>query len=319
MLSGLDIPDAVWSTPDARISLVQLDRLLYRAVQLTGDGALGYEIGLRCGVTTHGLFGFAAMSLASIRQVVEFGVKFLPVRLPNVKVTLLEEGRRSALEVTEATPLGALRRQTLEITLVGAWRFARELGKARQDAGGGVEIWFDYPEPDYYSAYRARLPPVRFGMSANRLYFESELLDRQLQAGNAVSAEIMKQQCERELLLLGFGADFLSQVREALPKPGGGYNGVEEVSARLSLSSRTLKRRLSEHRTSFQQLLDERRQRDSMRLLRDPALAIEHVAQRLAYSDPANFTRAFRKWVGMTPSEYRSRCLQTPPRPPPRR
>src|SRR5262249_32693957 len=155
--------------------------------------------GLRCGVTMHGLFGFAAMSLASIRQVAEFGAKFLPVRLPNVKMTLVEEGARGALEVTESTALGALRRQTLEIALIGAWRFGIELQKKHAaQPGDGSELWFDYPEQEYYSSYRARLPSVRFSMGANRLYFPASLLERPLREGNPMTAEIMRRQCERE-------------------------------------------------------------------------------------------------------------------------
>ncbi|WP_394833384.1 AraC family transcriptional regulator [Pendulispora rubella] len=310
MLSELEIPETVWNTPDARLSLVQLDRLLYRAVRLTGDGALGYEIGFRCGVTMHGLFGLGAMSLGSIREMVAFGIKFLPVRLPNVKLSLIEGRPRSALEVAEATSLGSLRRQTLEIALVGAMHLATEiLERRRPGSDADLELWFDYPEPEYYASYRSRLPPAHFDMAANRLFFPTELLDRPLRACNPITAEMMRQQCERELALLGLEGDFPSRVRAALPKPGGGYHSASEVSARLFVSSRTLKRRLAEHATSFQRVLDELRQHESMRLLQDPALAIEHVAERLAYADPANFTRAFRKWMGITPSEYRTQFL----------
>ena len=55
-------------------------------------------------------------------------------------------------------------------------------------------------------------------------------------------------------------------------------------------------------------MLDEARKRDAMRLLENSALSVEQVALRLGYSDPANFTRAFRKWSGFTPRQYREQA-----------
>ncbi|HEX5277091.1 MAG TPA: helix-turn-helix transcriptional regulator, partial [Fluviicoccus sp.] len=68
--------------------------------------------------------------------------------------------------------------------------------------------------------------------------------------------------------------------------------------------------RLQQHGTTFQALLDESRRRDAMRLLANSGLSVEQVAVRLGYSDPANFTRAFRKWSGVTPRQYREQSRQ---------
>ncbi|HMY82724.1 MAG TPA: helix-turn-helix transcriptional regulator, partial [Agitococcus sp.] len=64
--------------------------------------------------------------------------------------------------------------------------------------------------------------------------------------------------------------------------------------------------RLQQAGLGFQQLLDEARKRDAIKLLQNTSLTIEQIALRLGYTDPANFTRAFKKWTGDTPSKYRS-------------
>ncbi len=311
MLRDLGIPERIWSTADARLTLIQTGGLLYRALRLTGDPALGYEIGLHSGLTTHGFITYGVMSYATLRQGIEFGMRFLPLRLPNLRMELVSEGACSAVEVSETTRQGDVRQQVFDLFLVGLWRIASQIlaggGLGRQ----GVELWFDYAEPPYYERYRQRLPAARFSMGSNQLRFPTALLDLPLNSANPVTAELVQQQCQRELALLGFAGDFPDQVRSALPLPEGGYHGLEEVAARLHLSSRTLKRRLQQHGLSFQQLLDEVRRRDGMRLLQDASLRVEQVAQRLAYADPANFTRAFRKWTGVTPSAYRAR-LESP-------
>lgn len=55
----------------------------------------------------------------------------------------------------------------------------------------------------------------------------------------------------------------------------------------------------------FQQLLDEARKRDAIKMLQSTSLTVEQIAQRLGYTDPANFSRAFKKWTGDNPSSYR--------------
>ena len=72
------------------------------------------------------------------------------------------------------------------------------------------------------------------------------------------------------------------------------------------MSSRTLTRRLQQTGLGFQQLLDEARKRDAIKLLQNTSLTVEQIALRLGYTDPANFSRAFKKWTGEPPSQYRT-------------
>jgi AraC-like DNA-binding protein len=71
------------------------------------------------------------------------------------------------------------------------------------------------------------------------------------------------------------------------------------------VSSRTLKRRLAEEGTTFKELADHARREEALRLVGGTELALEAVAERLGYSDLANFSRAFRRGVGATPGAYR--------------
>lgn len=83
------------------------------------------------------------------------------------------------------------------------------------------------------------------------------------------------------------------------------------LAAGLTGSSvRTLQRRLAEGGTSYSQLLEELRHDLALYLLRDPDLQASEISRELGYRDPAIFTRAFRRWTGQTPSQYR-RALQS--------
>ena len=81
--------------------------------------------------------------------------------------------------------------------------------------------------------------------------------------------------------------------------------GLDETARALGLSTRTLKRRLAAEGTDFTPLLDEQRRHRALLLLRSADLSVEAVAEQVGYSDVANFTRAFRRWSGTTPTAYR--------------
>lgn len=85
------------------------------------------------------------------------------------------------------------------------------------------------------------------------------------------------------------------------------------LAARLTGTSvRTLQRRLREQGLTYAQLLEELRHDLALQLLRDPDRTAAEVTQELGYRDPAIFTRAFRRWTGTTPSEFRQ-SLSVPP------
>jgi len=76
----------------------------------------------------------------------------------------------------------------------------------------------------------------------------------------------------------------------------------------MHTSERTLRRRLSEHDTSYLSLLDELRAALARKLLQEPALTIDDVAQRLGFSDTSSFFHAFKRWTGSTPSSFAVSC-----------
>ncbi|MCY1372457.1 putative HTH-type transcriptional regulator [compost metagenome] len=86
-----------------------------------------------------------------------------------------------------------------------------------------------------------------------------------------------------------------------------GNLGVEEVARHLCMSKRTLQRRLQELEMEFGELVEEIRQATAMDMVSHSPLSLTEIAQRLGYAEPSSFTRAFRRWSGLTPREFRRR------------
>lgn len=95
-----------------------------------------------------------------------------------------------------------------------------------------------------------------------------------------------------------------SQVRTELEAQGG-YPSLQQMAGKLCVSARTLKRHLRGAGASYREVLDSVRMRRAAELLRLPGLSMEAIAERLGYSSSANFSRAFRRWAGITPGLYR--------------
>ena len=85
----------------------------------------------------------------------------------------------------------------------------------------------------------------------------------------------------------------------------GGDPSLERVADALSLTPRTLQRKLRELGTSHNELVDQMRRQLAMRYLREPEMAICEVAYLLGFSEASSFHRAFKRWTGVTPKDFR--------------
>lgn len=305
---GLSLPGNRLSGAMARMSLAQYEALGLRLLDLLAargidPGAVGYVAGLRMALSAHGKLALLALSQLSVRQAIESAIRFRALALPILEAELRVADDTAIIDLRLATPLAdALRQPFFDLLATTIWRSLTVLmGRARRD----VELCFDYPEPPYYAAYRQQLPRCRFNGTGNQIRFPAVYLDRRMATGDTLAAEDLEDSCNRDLALLGNDDDLAARIR-ALLTSSNGYPDLTRVCEQLSLSQRTLKRRLQQQGTSFLALREQARQDEATQLLRSD-LAISRIAERLGYSDPANFTTAFRKWTGLSPSAWRER------------
>lgn len=310
VLARAGIPASLVDDPAGRLSANQAATLLLSAIKVTGEPGFGYEIALRSTASSHGIMGYGLLSSSTIRGAIELGVDYLGLLLPMLAMELREEGDPegdgvASIVVTETVPLRETRRAVFDLFLVGLARLGPGLSehRARLDE---IEMWFDDEERPYFSRYRDKLPTARFGMGSNQIRFPVTHLNLGPNTANPVTARMVEDQCRRELEELGFAGDLVEQVRALLMSGATAFN-LESAARAMHLSARTLRRRLTEHGTTFQQLVGVIRRAESTRLLRTTSLSLDQLADRLGYSDTSNFARAFQKWTGMTPGTFRAR------------
>ena len=154
--------------------------------------------------------------------------------------------------------------------------------------------------------------PCTFGADSNQIRFPSAMLDLALPAAahpapndvRLLSRSIVAKRRETPLV------DRLSQM--VLRDLNTSAIEQERFAREIGMSSRTMRRKLTEQGSSFQQVLDECRMRQAVFEFRvRPDLSIAQIALRLGYAEHSNFTRAFHRWSGVSPQAYRAKLAAT--------
>lgn len=311
ILKNADVSLEQLHKPSARISTAQQAVISYNLVKELNDPSIGLELGLRSNITKIGLMGFGLMSCATFGEVSSLGGRYLKTRVPYFSLSQSIEGSLAVVLAREELPLGPLHQFGFDYFMAEVYQICHAFATPRgsTEAQAHTEIWFDSPEQPYYAKYADRLPRLRFGMPSNQFRFSAALLDVPIPTANPISAQMAFEECEREMALLGYTQSVTDRVLALLTSSGGQYPNLDMAARRLNISSRTLKRKLAEESTSFGDLLEETRRRESLQMLLNSDRTIDQIAGRVGYADPANFRRAFKRWTGRSPSDYRIQQL----------
>lgn len=302
LCAGLDLSPESLEDPATRVGLATFTRLVRRAEALTGEPGLAYYAGLHMRVSWHGFLGFAAMTAGTMGEALELAERFSRTRTEAISLVTRAFGEHASIFLEEHVPLGELREFFVTALFIGLALIGETL--VGRPLTGRIEM--THAEPPYFQKFAAAVPrlgELRFGQPANRVVFPAEDLKLRITSADPAATRLAREQCERELLALGEGAPVLGRLR-ALLRDDLGLT-LPEAARRLSMSPRTLKRRLAEQGTTFSELIDRARRQKALALLSDRRLTLDAIAEQLGYSDTANFTRAFRRWTGMPPGEAR--------------
>lgn len=289
--------------PGARLPLQDFVDIVRRAIKLSGAPWLGWDFGATLTLSSHGFLGYAAMSSETLRDAVELAVKFFRTRTTVVDLQFKVEGDTAILQLDELVALHDIQPFVVE-SLFSSFHFMglKLLGEVPMDG----ELRFAFPEPEYYERMKPLIPvPVLFDCAYNQMRFPASRLDQRLRFADPRLAKMAEAQCEQEMANIKSPPKLLNQVRRIILAQSGRFPSVDEAASDLHMSSRTLKRKLQQLGTSYQTILDDLRKGLAVEYLTQTEITVDDIAVQLGYSDASNFARAFRRWTGRSPSDYR--------------
>jgi AraC-like DNA-binding protein len=143
-----------------------------------------------------------------------------------------------------------------------------------------------------------------YAANSNSLAFDRSFLSLPLPQANAVTVSMCEQMCTQLMQRRIARAGMTALVQHYLITPDIRPPDLCSMSELLHVSTRTLKRRLKEEGTTFRKLLADARSRNAINLLKDGHMNLTEIAERLGFSDLSSFSQAFKRWHGISPSEF---------------
>jgi AraC-like DNA-binding protein len=275
--------------------------------RLSHHSGLGVEVGSRFSLTHLGLLGFAAMSCATLRELVTIAMRYFALTMLHIDIRLFEGTEDCVLELNVDHLPADVRRFFIERDIAGIIATTSALVyQVVQPYADQVTAELSVDEHDLRPLL-ALVPfdDIAFGHAHTRLHLPRALLDEPLPQADSHTLEDCIAQCELLMQRNEQRRGITALVRTKLVGDPGRFPTLPVIAAELNLHPRTLRRQLAAEATSFRALLTEARSALAVDLLCNVGLTVEEVAKRLGYNDTAAFSHAFKRWHGMAPKSFR--------------
>jgi AraC-like DNA-binding protein len=291
----------------ARLSIPRYMRLGHGAIQLTNDPALGLRMGQLSRLSQAGLAGVTAAQAPTVREAARCLIRFEALYGSNYRgqSSFHEDTQGAWLRFYSISPYNAYNRFVVD-SIISGW--LQQLSSLSTAPLRAERIEIEFEAPDYREAYAALGDcPVQFGAENNQLRLSLASLAQRNPEHCPSTWRHLLQLCERELEQLTRTRSLRERIIALLgPLLNGGREpDLEEVAARLKLPTWTLRRKLAEEGTQYRAILNDTRRDLAMTYIRDTELAFGEIAYLLGFASAEAFQRAFKRWNGQTPGEFR--------------
>ncbi len=301
VLSAAGLKGDALTDPNARVSVVAMARLWKRAAERVGDPAFGLRATKHVRQTTFHALGYSVLASSTLQEAMERLVRFNRVVSDVATLDLVREGDHVRLLVLLRPGYESGGREAMDAILSLLTRALRLLS-GQDFALSSVEMRRSEPtdRAPYENFFRC---PLKFDSAVDALSFPDRLLQQPLPAGNPELARF-GDAAVRDYLARVQNGTVVDRVRAAIAERMGTQLSPELVAKKLAMSVRTMQRSLREHGTSYEALLRDIREELACGYLKEKRYSVTEVAFLLGYENIGAFARAFKRWTGVSPSDY---------------
>lgn len=293
---------------DSRVPIESYETLVAKAIELTGDGALPMRFSVSTDLRVISIVGLIIHASTSMAD------------------SLTQLGRYSKL-IVEVDVMGGGERFTVLSDESGVWiidnrpepnrfpaltdsAFARFIGEFRRhfpEKPFALDMHVSYPEPAHVLAYHEILQiPVTFNSHRNALRIDPEWLTAEFIGADKYVFGLFAERADDLVNQLGQDPSLRARIESyLLTVLHCGDITAAKMAEELSMSRQTLYRRLQEEGVTFSEIYDKLRQRMATDYITSRKTSVNQTAYLVGFSEPSAFVRAFRRWTGMTPKQYR--------------
>ncbi|PNE02126.1 AraC family transcriptional regulator [Alcanivorax sp. MD8A] len=308
LLGEADLTPDDLNDPNGRVSFTKFDHLLNLTAKTLDEPCLGLKLGQSIRPGHLGSHGFALMSCSTGAELMQQHMRYSMLTIDAAHVVIEQSGNdyirylRSSLQ--DGAKLGRLQDELNMATTVAMARWFTN----RNDLAPKW-VSFQHPEPSDTTQYSAFFNcPVHFSRPETAVCVDGSYLLITLPHANPQLRQMMDDVCAGLVKQLGTALEpgWVAQARQLILKSfKEGLPDIASVADATNMSEEELKSQLAQRGTSFRGFVDELRQALALGYVRDPSLSLVDIAYLLGFSEQSAFQRAFKRWTGKTPGEYR--------------
>nr|WP_272887635.1 AraC family transcriptional regulator [Stutzerimonas stutzeri] len=292
--------------PHARLSIARYMRLGHAAIQLAGDPALGLVMGRLRKPGHLGLAGLTASQAPTVREAARALIRYEALYASNYRgsSSFHEDASGAWLRFYSISPYNAYNRFVVD-TVLASW--ISQLARLSAQPLVPMAVHIEFEAPDYAPRYDALFGrPVSFAAQANQLQLDQATLALRNPEHCPGTWRHLLELCEAELERRTRTRSLRERVAQLLgPLLKGQEPDLQQIAARLQMPAWTLRRKLADESSSYRAILNDTRRDLAMAYIRDTDSAFGEIAWLLGFSSAEAFQRAFKRWSGQTPGDYR--------------
>jgi AraC-like DNA-binding protein len=290
------------------MSFDQYKLLIANALNLTDNPHLGLKFGQRLNFTGYNALALGAVASETFLEALRFANRSHAVINPSVQLVINEDKNYINVNIEQTAPWEGAHVFIIDILIAACHElvsmFDAEVAK-------DVIYYLDYPRPDNQAVYDGYISgKLHFEYPYNRISIPEDFCYRPLPMRNPAAVNQAEGELQKFLESVNNQhQQLLLSIKELLTRRAGEIPSFEAVAEHLHVSRRTLNRRLGAIGTSYKEIVSDIRKRQAVEYLSGTRFSIDEIAYRLGYREPSNFSKAFRRWTGLSPSEYRDKYL----------
>jgi AraC-like DNA-binding protein len=304
-----DIDPGIVHRPNSRVPAAFMERLWPLAVQLTRDPDVGLHSAESYNPGALSIVGYVILSCRTAGEALDRLTRYAPLLNDGLRVELVEHGDRIICRFSAVEDLDSYlhrdTRQVMETLAAGTVVTLKQLATGPLEP---IEVTFRHGAPPSIAEHLRILgPAVRFAQAQDAVVYNRATLDTPFISADPALLEVFEGDARRRLQALAARGGVSGRVLALLgARLKGTVPALSEVASELAMSERSIQRSLSEEQTSYRQLVDDVRKSLAIEHLSRPGTSAADVAFLLGFSEPSAFTRAFRRWTGTAPTEFRA-------------
>jgi AraC-like DNA-binding protein len=267
---------------------------------------VGLEIGSQTEANDIGALGYALRCAPSVEKALETMHQFVVVFSQKSRIDFVVDAWEVRVDYQINDPLIIYRRQDAEFAIA---TILRQLNLITDNRMKPVRVDFEHDKPTDTSVHKTLFGcALYFNQPTNRLYFSSDVLTLPVEQSNERLYQALEPYLQRQREERTEPDQLLPRITKIIAADlSSGVTSLDVISEQFGVSRRTLQRRLQQEGVKFSTLIEEVRRELALAYITDSDYSVTEISILVGYSESGSFSRAFHRWTGQAPLEYREK------------